>query len=63
MIKTNPMLQQATQGEDLNAFIKEIDSFGPEPPLAFNTGLDQAVLVHDAAMLAVNAQVHSIRAF
>lgn len=63
MIKTNPMLQQATAGENLNAFIKEIDSFGPEPPLAFNTGLDEAALVQDNAMLAVNAQVHSAAGF
>ena len=59
MVKTDPMLQQATQRWDLGAFIREIDSFSPEPPLAFNTRLDAAALNHDAAMLAVNAQVHS----
>lgn len=59
LVKTDPMLRQATQGWDLNAFVKEINSFRPEPPLAFNTRLNEAALDHDAAMLAVNAQIHS----
>ncbi len=63
MVQTNPMLQQTTQGWNLNAFIKEINSFGPEPPLAFNTRLNEAALDHDAAMLAVNAQVHAPAGF
>ena len=44
---------------DLNAFLQEIDSFGPEPPLAFNTRLIEAARDHDAAMLAANTQFHS----
>ncbi len=59
LVKTDPMLQQATQGWDLNAFAREVNGFRPEPPLAFNTRLNEAALDHDAAMLAVNAQVHS----
>jgi hypothetical protein len=42
MVRNDPILQDATQGWDLRAFLKEIDSFGPEPPLAFNTRLNAA---------------------
>src|ERR1700722_18461004 len=32
---TNPLIHQATSGENLNLFYQEISSFAPEPPLAF----------------------------
>ena len=57
--QTNPVLKAATQGWNLNTFLQEIDSFGPEPPLAFNTSLIQAATAHSQAMLAANGQFHS----
>src|SRR3954451_12981761 len=56
---TDPVLQETTQGENLGQFLQEIDSFGPEPPLAFNTSLIQAATAHSQAMLAANSQFHS----
>jgi hypothetical protein len=56
---TDPVLQATTQGENLGQFLQEIDSFGPEPPLAFNSGLIQAATAHSQAMLAANSQFHS----
>jgi uncharacterized protein YkwD len=59
MVKADPLLQTATASENLNTFIQEIDSFGPEPPLAFNTELIEAALDHSNAMLQANSQFHS----
>ncbi len=63
LAQTDPVLKQATQGWDLSAFVKEMSSFSPEPPLAFDTGLIAASLDHDSAMLAQNDQFHSPTGF
>ncbi len=63
LAQTDPTLQAATQGVDLSAFLREIDSYGPLPPLAFNARLNAAALDHDAAMLAANNQVHAPNGF
>jgi hypothetical protein len=47
------------QGEDLNAFVAEISSFGPEPPLAFNTRLIEAARDHSQAMIQADNQFHA----
>jgi FG-GAP repeat len=60
---TNPLIHQATQGENLNLFYQEISSYAPEPPLAFNPRLIDAALAEDASMLAKNAQQHSAPGF
>ncbi len=57
--QSDPVIEQATAGSDLSAFISEISSFGPLPPLAFNTRLNAAAQDHDQAMLAANSQFHS----
>jgi hypothetical protein len=59
LAQTDPVLAAATRSWNLNRFLQVIDSFGPEPPLAFNTGLIEAARDHDAAMLATNDQFHS----
>jgi uncharacterized protein YkwD len=59
LAQTDPLLAAATRNWDLNQFLQVIDGFGPEPPLAFNTGLIAAADDHDAAMLAANGQFHS----
>ncbi len=57
--QTNPVLQAATQGWNLNTFLSVISSYAPEPPLAFNTSLNEAAIDHSVAMLAANMQFHS----
>ena len=57
--QSDPILAAATRTENLNQFLQVIDGYGPEPPLAFNTGLIEAALDHDNAMLAANGQFHS----
>jgi hypothetical protein len=59
LAQTDPLLAAATRNWNLNQFLQVIDGFGPEPPLAFNTGLIAAADDHDAAMLAANGQFHS----
>ena len=59
LAQTDPVLKETTQGENLGQFLQEIDSFGPEPPLAFNPSLIQAATAHSQAMLAANSQFHS----
>jgi hypothetical protein len=59
LAQTDPVIAAATRTWNLNRFLQVIDSFGPEPPLAFNPGLIEAARDHDAAMLAANDQFHS----
>jgi uncharacterized protein YkwD len=59
IVQSDPVIAQATRSEDLSQFLQVIDGYGPEPPLAFNTGLIEAALDHDNAMLAANGQFHS----
>jgi serralysin len=59
LAQSDPVIAAATSTEDLNQFLQVIDGYGPEPPLAFNTGLIEAALDHDNAMLAANGQFHS----
>jgi hypothetical protein len=59
LAQTDPVIAAATQSWNLNQFLQIIDGFGPEPPLAFNTGLIEAADTHDAAMLADNSQFHA----
>ena len=63
LAQTDPVIGYETSGWDMNAFLRQIDSYGPLPPLAFNPRLNEAALAHDAAMVAVNAQVHSPAGF
>ncbi len=56
---TNPLIHQATAGENLSLFYQEISSYAPEPPLAFDPRLIDAALAEDASMLAKNSQQHS----
>jgi len=57
--QSDPVIEAATRNWNLNQFLQVISSYGPEPPLAFNTGLIEAARDHDAAMLAANNQFHS----
>jgi hypothetical protein len=57
--RNDPAIGAATRNWDLNQFLEVIDSYGPLPPLAFNTGLIEAARDHDAAMLAATTQFHS----
>ncbi|MBX6316367.1 MAG: hypothetical protein IRY99_26165, partial [Isosphaeraceae bacterium] len=57
--QTDPLIQAATRQWDLAGFAQILSSFGPLPPLAFNTRLIEAARDHDAAMLAQNNQVHA----
>jgi hypothetical protein len=61
MAQSDPTIEAAVSngGESLNQFIQVISNYGPEPPLAFNTGLIEAALDHDNAMLAANEQFHA----
>ena len=63
LAQTNPLIHQATAGENLNLFDQEISSHAPEPPLAFDPRLIDAALAEDALMLAKNAQQHSSPGF
>ncbi len=57
--QSDPVIAAATSTDNLNQFLQVIDGYGPEPPLAFNSGLIEAALDHDNAMLAANDQFHS----
>ena len=59
LAQSDPVLQVATSGWNMNAFLTEISAIPPEPPLAFNTGLIEAARAHSASMLAQNLQFHS----
>ena len=61
LAQTDPILKSAvgSQGVNLTAFNQLMNSYGPLPPLAFNTRLIQAALDHDVAMVSANSQVHS----
>jgi hypothetical protein len=59
LAQTDPVLAAATRSSNLNRFLQVIDSYSPEPPLAFNPGLIEAARDHDAAMLAANNQFHA----
>ena len=59
LAQTDPVLRVATQGWDLSKFVQVISSYGAEPPLAFNTRLNEAALDHSKAMLAANVQFHT----
>jgi uncharacterized protein YkwD len=59
LAQTDPIIAAATRNWNLNQFLQVIDGFGPEPPLALNTGLIEAANDHNAAMLADNEQFHS----
>ena len=59
LAKSDPLLHQATSGEDLGLFLRTISSYLPEPPLAFDLRLIDAALAEDASMLALDAQRHS----
>ena len=63
LAQTNPLIHQATSGENLNLFYQEISSYAPEPPLAFDPRLIDAALAEDASMLAKNSQQHSPSGF
>jgi hypothetical protein len=60
-LQGNPILNQivTNSGENLGQFLQVISSYGPEPPLAFNTGLIEAARDHSVAMLVTNNQFHS----
>ena len=57
--QSDPLIQSAVAGWDLNAFLQQMNSSGPLPPLAFNTRLIEAAHAQDAAMVDANTQVHS----
>ena len=57
--QSDPVIAAATRTENLNQFLQVIDGYGPEPPLAFNSGLIEAARDQDGAMLAANDQFHS----
>ena len=59
LAQSNPLLQSATAGWDLNQFSRVISGYGPQAPLAFNTRLIEAARDHDADMLAQNNQFHA----
>ena len=59
LAQTDPLFQAATSGWDLNAFLQVISRIAPEPPLAFNTRLNQAAFAQSEAMLQANSQFHS----
>ncbi len=63
LTKSDPVLANAVKGWNLSTFLKQIDSVGPEAPLAFNTRLIAAALDHDQSMLAANAQTHAPSGF
>ena len=60
LAQTDPLIHQATLNWNLNAFYQTISSYAPEPPLAFNPRLIDAALAETNAMLAANAQHHSL---
>lgn len=59
LAQTDPLLQAATSGWDLNVFLQVISSAQPAPPLAFNTRLNEAAFNQSMAMLQANSQFHS----
>jgi hypothetical protein len=59
LAQSDPLIHQATNGEDLGLFLKTISAYAPEPPLAFDPRLIDAALAEDASMVALNAQKHS----
>ena len=63
LARSNPLIEQATAGENLNLFYQTISGYAPEPPLAFNPRLIDAALAEDRSMLAKNAQQHSPAGF
>jgi uncharacterized protein YkwD len=63
LAQSNPLIHQATAGENLNLFVQEISSYAPEPPLAFDPRLIDAALAEDASMVAKDAQQHSSPGF
>ncbi len=63
LAQTDPLIHQATAGEDLGAFARTIASYPPEPPLAFDPRLIDAALAEDASMLAKDSQQHSTPGF
>ncbi len=59
LLQADPTLRAAAGSLDVSAFLQEIDSYGPRPPLAFDPRLIAAARDRDALMLAANAQEHS----
>jgi len=57
--QTDPLIQAASSSWNLAQVSQLISSYGPLPPLAFNTRLIEAARDHDAVMLALNDQAHS----
>ena len=58
--RTDPTIEAALAGWDASAFLQQINAHGPLPPLAFNPRLVAAAHAHDLAMVAANAQIHTI---
>ncbi len=58
--RTDPTIQAALTGWDASVFLQKINAYGPLPPLAFNTRLVAAARAHDLAMVAANAQFHTV---
>ncbi|MDX2038991.1 MAG: hypothetical protein SFX72_20260 [Isosphaeraceae bacterium] len=63
LAQTDPVLIQATQDWDLNAFAARMNALPALPPLAFNTRLAEAATVHNAWMASINGQDHSPAGF
>lgn len=59
LAQSDPTLRPALSGWSASAFLQEMGRHGPAAPLAFNPRLIAAARVHDAAMVALNAQVHT----
>src|SRR4051794_8505236 len=59
LVRTDPSLRASATDWDSAAFLREMSSYGPMPPLAFNPRLVAAARDHDARMVATNAQEHA----